>query len=319
MKLNRMQLIALALALCATGLTPQEARSEPSSQVEAKELALNESGQWLFARHCAGCHGADGAGDGPARGILSSQPRDLRTGFLAKFPRDQLVARLLTGRKLKIEFDPEAFAARALLTEAVVDYMQRLPKIDWTSVDKGSEIYRQRCESCHGPFGRPIGNLPAGVQPVRDLGDADYQRSTSDTELLGAVRHGRKGMPALVPALPNDAAYPLLSFVRLLSPGHQVYQQTCSNCHGERGRGVGSLGEEAQLPTIVFDAAYFARVDRDDLRVNAWHMLQEHRPRMPHFETELSPGQAEQIIDYLMHSQATGSGALDDAAAPAKR
>jgi mono/diheme cytochrome c family protein len=38
------------------------------------------SGQALYGSHCALCHGAGGAGDGPAAVALNPKPRDFRTG-----------------------------------------------------------------------------------------------------------------------------------------------------------------------------------------------------------------------------------------------
>lgn len=283
----------LGIALAAITLTSGRTWAETPLQSSA-------SGAALFARHCASCHGAEGRGDGPARVWLKSQPRDLRPSFLEKYPRATLVQRLLDGRALAIELDPEAFRQRARDTEAVVAYLHRLPTLNWTDLDRGWDLYGRRCAGCHGPYGVAVGTVPDGVGAVRDLSDPAFQRETADAELVTAIRHGRRGMPALVPPIEPEQATTLLPFVRLLSRGFEVYDQTCTNCHGDRGRGVGSLGEERPLPTMVFDAAYFERADRDKLRVDVWHMLSEQRPQMPHFAPELSSRDAERIIDHLL-------------------
>lgn len=257
------------------------------------------AGQALFLKKCAGCHGADGAGDGAARDWLAAPPRDLRTGFLDRYSTPELIDRVLLGAPLQIELDPEAMRQRARQTEVVVDYLEELPRVDWRSVDRGAELYLHRCESCHGPWGTPPTAGTEGADSIPDLGSAHFQAGTSDTELETTVRHGRHGMPALVPQIEADDALDLVRFLRHLSPGFTIYDQTCAQCHGDHGQGVGSLAETDALPTVTFDAAYFARADPEDLRVMTWHMLGEHQPHMPHFRSRLSPDEARRIVSYL--------------------
>jgi hypothetical protein len=53
------------------------------------------------------------------------------------------------------------------------------------------------------------------------------------------------------------------------------------------------------VPTVVFDRAYFARRDPAEVRRAARHMLDDHRPSMPHFRGVIDPAEAQAIIDYL--------------------
>jgi len=61
---------------------------------------LAVSGERLYVRHCAVCHGATGTGDGPFAGILRTQPADL-THIAARrggtFP-DAEIAQYVDGR-----------------------------------------------------------------------------------------------------------------------------------------------------------------------------------------------------------------------------
>ena len=61
-------------------------------------LAQNiEEGAAGFAAHCAGCHGAEAAGDGPMAALLTVRPADL-TGLAARnggvFPTARVVQRI---------------------------------------------------------------------------------------------------------------------------------------------------------------------------------------------------------------------------------
>lgn len=250
----------------------------------------------LYRQRCAACHGERGRGDGPDAALCASRPRDLHDGVLDQLPEDEVVRRVLDGR---LTFDPPAMRARAADVESLVAYLRRLPDVDWHAADAGAALYAERCEVCHGIYGRPSGAPPPGVRTLRDLSDPALQRTVSDADLVAAVRHGRAGMPALTPRLTASQATQVAAFVRLLSPGHTTYTQYCATCHGDHGVGSGSFAEAYRAPTAIFDRAYFARHDDEDLQRNVWHMLEDHQPAMPHFRGTLSSAQVRAILRYV--------------------
>lgn len=256
-------------------------------------------GKRLYLRRCAPCHGERGGGDGPDAPYYSAPPRDLRGGFLSRYSTDDLVRRVREGRSLPLGVDLDMLKKRATEVESIISHMKRLPAIDWRRVEAGWETYVDRCEACHGPYGRPGRLLPAGVRAPRDLSDPDYQSRMTDEDLLITVRHGRDHMPALVPRVPEVEGPALAAFVRLLSPGFELYSRHCAACHGDDGRGVGSLIETMRVPTVIFDRAYFRRREPEQIRHAVWHMLDEHQPAMPHFRWSLTEGETRAIVEYL--------------------
>lgn len=265
------------------------------------------SGALLYQRECAPCHGPTGRGDGPQGMYFAPPPRDLHDGFLALYPNGELIEKIRRGRPLRIDVDPRAMRERTQMVEQIVAHMNRLPDVNWEAVERGAEIYSARCEACHGPFGRPVPAvvLPPGLQkPPRDLSSPAFQKSMGDRELMQVVRHGRDGMPAIPPLASEAEAKDLIAFVRLLSPGFAYYSLWCGGCHGDDGSGDGVFATGADRPKVVFDRAYLAAQDPEQLRRNVVHMLERQDPAMPHFERDLSPAQAQGIIDFLR-----GSGA----------
>lgn len=259
--------------------------------------AAQPDGRALYLLHCAPCHGRLAAGDGPDAALFDPPPPALRS--LTAQSTQAIARTILDGGRQAVVFDVPAMRARATDTEALATHLHRLPSVDWRAVDAGQVLFAERCAPCHGALGRPPDRAPAGVRPPRDLGDPEYQRATSDAEIVIAVRHGRKGMPALTPRLTADEARNVAAFVRLLSPGYATYTQYCAQCHGDHGIGVGSMAESFPVPTVIFDQAYFARHDADALHAAIWHMLERHQPAMPHFRGTLSQTQAEAIARYL--------------------
>ncbi|MEY4950343.1 MAG: Cbb3-type cytochrome c oxidase subunit CcoP [Pseudomonadota bacterium] len=258
-------------------------------------------GAALYLRKCGPCHGPGGRGDGPEAQFFARAPRDLRSGFLEKHADDELVAKIRDGQSLRVDIDAQAMRTRARETEAIAQWMRRLPGIDWDNVDRGNEVYLDRCEACHGPFGRvsPTATLPPGVTRLpRDLSSPDLQASMSDRQLALLVRHGRKGMPA-IPGLDDSDTGVLVAYVRTLSPGHELFGVYCASCHGEDGRGSAVAAAEGDRPPVVFDRAYMKRNDPEELRGKIWHMLAKNGSAMPHFSGRLTDAEARQVVAYL--------------------
>lgn len=258
-------------------------------------------GAGLYRRDCARCHGAHARGDGPDSGIFTSQPRDLRDDFLTKYSTPELVRRVRRGSPLRLEVNPKALAARKRDVASLVAYLKRLPEVDWRRAAAGLDSYAEHCESCHGIYGRPPAALPGGGKPPRDLSDSAFQHDTSDETLSLLVRHGRTGMPALKPAVSESEAATLASYVRLLSPGHELYVQFCGNCHGDDGRGNPTAGLREQPK--VLDAGYMQSHDDAKLEDAVWHMMKDKKPQMPHLRSEVSETAAQAIIQFLKSLQ----------------
>jgi len=256
-------------------------------------------GRHLYREYCASCHGLTGKGDGPDAASFASPPRNLHAGFLRKYKTDDLVRRVREGQPLELALDLPALRARATEVEALVAYLKQLPNTDWERAGRGAEVYVDRCVMCHGIYGRPVPTLPPGVRQPRDLSDAAFQREVDDPELITLVRHGRKKMPALTPRVSESDARVLVTFVRLLSPGFELYQRYCVGCHGENGRGPDSLADEISRPAVVFDHAYFAHRDPEQLRSSVWHMVATQKPVMPHYRRLLTDADARAIVEYL--------------------
>lgn len=260
------------------------------------------AGRTLFLQHCASCHGIDGSGGGPDADLFPAPPRDLRSGFLAKYDDATLLRRIRDGRALPLVLDPEALARHSRQVDAIVAHLKRLPDIDWQKVEPGWAAWVDRCEACHGPTGEGPGELQTATPPP-DLTRAGLRARLRGPALLEALRHGRGGMPPLDPPVSAAEAEVVAPFVDLLSPGFSAYSRFCANCHADDGRGAATLGEVPgdilPMPAFAFDRAWFAQRSDAEVRARAWHMLETRKPSMPHFRVVLPEEDAQAILAWL--------------------
>ena len=258
-------------------------------------------GRLLFLRNCAECHGLDGDGTGSERDYLAKPPANLRDPrLLERYGEDDIAAFVIEGKRLRLELRPELLRQQAKETETLYSFIRRLPEIDWEKWEQGEETYLERCVVCHDHDGRPGTSLPEGVakQP-RNLSSADFQRSITDAELRDRLRHGKGGMPSLVPRLGEAEVEGLLAYVRILSPGYELYDRYCLTCHGARGEGGTGHLADAIAPDLAFTREYFEQKSADEIRAAVWHMLRDKNPSMPHFHEALSEAEVKAILEYL--------------------
>jgi mono/diheme cytochrome c family protein len=265
-----------------------------AGRVDKSEI---ERGRRLYLLNCARCHGDGATGDGPDGRALQAGPADLRRRDLLSTNKDeQLVTRVREGQpRLRLALP---VPHRSTDTEALEEFLRSIPSVNWPLADTGRALYLSHCVDCHGHYGHGDGVALDRTERVpRDLSDPSLQRLLTDQELSLLVRHGKAGMPKLH-RRPSEADTPaLVSFVRILSPGYELYYRYCVSCHGPHGKSSETQADER--PRFVFDDRYVRSLDAEELRERIWHMLRGVKPEMPHFEATLTPGDVRAILAYL--------------------
>jgi len=260
-------------------------------------------GAALYAAYCAGCHGAQGHGDGPVTSVLDLKPTDLDTpGLLAGATDEALVARLLHGSPLRASPRRNA-VAEDLQTEAIAAYLPTLSTSDWEVLRAGRFVFEGTCAQCHGAYGQGEGALGATNDPPPPSLYTAREHYT-DAALAAIVVNGSGTMPALADAFDPGELRAVIAYVRYLSKGYRLYDTYCAACHGDDGRGV---HPEDLLPPATpaprLGAETVAGLGPRATRVKILHMLRRESGRMPHFRDTLSEAQLRDVVAYLRHSQ----------------
>jgi mono/diheme cytochrome c family protein len=82
--------VAYAVALIAIGL--------PLVAPQAQQLTPLDEGKAVYMGHCAGCHGFDGGGNGPAATGMTPAPTNFKTATPASLPDNTIQQAVLVGK-----------------------------------------------------------------------------------------------------------------------------------------------------------------------------------------------------------------------------
>lgn len=266
----------------------------------------NPSGEVLYQRECAPCHGVAGRGDGPEAATFLDKPRDL-SRFAVAEPTSRIVDRVRRSRLRILAIDQNVVATRRKqMPEELVGYLQKMQDLTAPVVLRGANVYSDRCEICHGPYGRPLLVNPALGEVRRTTpARADFQKTVGDPELLAHARgDGHPKVAGFEPVASAEDAGALIAYLRVLSPGFERYSLWCAGCHGDAGNGDGVFATGVDKPNVVLDEAYLAAQDPAELRRKVMHVLTDPEPAVPHYQRSLSAGQTRSILVALRNARA---------------
>ncbi len=191
--------------------------SRPTEPGERDRFARR--GAQAFARHCAGCHGAAGAGDGPAAQGLMPSPRNLTA---ERMTPKAISEALWNGRPGSSMPHWSELASADLRGLAVfLDELGRpdpraaLSEHDRTSA---SALYKVHCAVCHGTEGKGDGQAALELEPRPTN---FHEVLPSQERALGVLENGVAGaaMPRWKEKLSPTERGLLASFVRSFYQG----------------------------------------------------------------------------------------------------
>jgi mono/diheme cytochrome c family protein len=275
--------VLLVLGGCTqVGMDIQRSDQSVNTPLQARAHRLTH-GEALYLRYCADCHGWEGRGSGPGAEMFGIRPPSLRRPALwAENSEAELMAKVLYGRDLSVPLDAATSISSNADVTAITAYLRRLPSIPWEQFSTGQALYDSLCVYCHGLYGRGDGimaeQLPA---PPRDLSSPAYQNQMSDRDLLHIIAEGKGAMPGVGELMDAEQLRAVLAYVRVLSPGHELYTRFCAVCHGIDGHppeiDTEAIGEaEAmpeELPQVAFNQTYFRTHSDAQVRRSIQHML----------------------------------------------
>jgi mono/diheme cytochrome c family protein len=153
---------------CAIPRTPGPA-VQLSTDLPPAELARFElRGAALFTRHCGGCHGPSGKGDGPAAVSLLPAPRDLTRSRFSDRALSRALWEGVPGSSMPGWHELPVSDLRGLA--AYVRTLEAAPaekdgSLSAAEQTEAGKLYAKNCASCHGPHGHGDGMAAGALAP----------------------------------------------------------------------------------------------------------------------------------------------------------
>jgi cytochrome c oxidase cbb3-type subunit I/II len=142
------------LAFTAAELNAHPGRPRPRGGApELPRVAADQRGRALWLDHCAGCHGADGRGDGAVADWLRPPPPNLTVReFADEYLADALFNGVVgTSMPAWRDQPVENLAALAATVRAFANLPVDVPPTG--ALEAGARVYVAHCAECHGPSG----------------------------------------------------------------------------------------------------------------------------------------------------------------------
>jgi len=177
-------------------------------------------GEQVYQRHCSGCHGVSGKGDGPAAASLLPAPRDLSTARFSDLALSRILWSGVSGSAMPDWHELPLTDLRALsvFVQALAPPEETDPPLTAAEQQEASYLYARNCAGCHGVRGAADG-ITANVLPRRPTHFRHIQPTRAYAE--HALAHGIPGT-AMTPwdgKLSDQERRLLARYVRTLFQG----------------------------------------------------------------------------------------------------
>jgi cytochrome c oxidase cbb3-type subunit I/II len=124
-------------------------------------------GAEVFARNCAGCHGRDGLGDGPAAAALTPVPRNLATALFSDRSLSESLWNGVRGSSMPSWSDLPSGELRGLVAYLkTIAPTEQSPDLTAQEQATAKAIFVKQCAVCHGQNGAGDGPTAAILAPA---------------------------------------------------------------------------------------------------------------------------------------------------------
>jgi len=202
---------------------------------------------------------------------------------------------------------PQDFLATPIPVEPSVEAIDILYPLVPPNPSNGKVVYEDNCASCHGYSGLGDGerasDLPVSVPP---MSDPQFVRNAipRDWYLLLKEGHLEKYMPPFSD-LTDRQRWDVIAYLYRLATipektvvAEENYKNYCMGCHGDDGRGDGSLMDNFDIANVpdFHDQEFMSTISQSN--IFKWES-EGISPNMPGFEDEMSEDDRWAMADHI--------------------
>lgn len=200
----------------------------------------------LYKEHCAVCHGANGDGQGRARGLMPP-PRDFNSQKTAlEMERFRIIRGIahgvpdtaMTGWGQRLERKEIAGLADYILDNFVKGAKKEVPADLRKKLDLGERVFMENCSVCHGDYGKTGVWTRANMDtPPRDFTTPFAKEVLTRSRMVNSVMRGRPGtaMMAFGERLKQKEVEAVVDYIRIALMGHTIEQALANDAAAAGG------------------------------------------------------------------------------------
>ncbi|MES9845439.1 MAG: c-type cytochrome [Candidatus Sedimenticola sp. PURPLELP] len=194
-------------AILAAGLALTASTAAVAADKAAPKLMMGASDSML-ANTCAGCHGTNGASQGPAAPTISGLSKDYFVETMAGFASGEIKSTIM-GRIAKGY--NEAEIAQMADFYGAQPFVKAKQKFDAKLAKKGAKLHDKYCEKCHGDGGQSAED-DAGVMAGQWTPYVNWQLANFKDGSRDAPKKMKKKMKKMLDKEGSAGVMALLNF-----------------------------------------------------------------------------------------------------------
>ncbi len=203
------------------------------------------------------------------------------------------------------------------------------PPLDTARRERGTTVFANFCQCCHGPLG--LGNGPValgGFPPPASL-QAERAVQMKDGQMFHVLTYGQGNMPSVAAQLSDDDRWSVILYVRMtlqapstpapaatrMQAVAQLFNETCAGCHGQDGAGNPAM--KKALPLIPNFTSLAWQMSQTEVAI-VNQINYGTAPMMPAFRYKLKPEEVVGLAVYVRSFAAHQPGAAPAAPPPSQ-
>jgi mono/diheme cytochrome c family protein len=194
---------------------------------------------------------------------------------------------------------------------------------DTDRLERGTSIFTNYCQVCHGPLGLGNGPITRGGFPPPSSLLAERAVQMKDGQMFHVLTYGQGNMPAFNGPLSSDDRWSVILHIRMLQGPYspepapnrsevvaQLFRLNCAACHGEDGTGS---NVRKLLPLIPNFTSLAWQMSQSELAIVNQIDYGSH-PMMPAFRYKLTQEQILSLAVYVRSFAGHRPGGLPETA-----
>ena len=197
----------------------------------------------------------------------------------------------------------------------------------YPTIERGVEVFKQRCTLCHGSQGMGEGRIPLKIKGYPDANLAVAKKAKTKDDIHKTVVYGGllDNIDQFMPPMGDELTWTEIESVAMfveafrgdpeaylpqlanttssentMKVGREVYEARCVLCHGKNGQGDGRMAKIIKTPPPFNLTKSLMPVEYLKLIIADGGEPIGRSGQMPPWKDQLSEGEIDAVVDYIV-------------------